>query len=190
VLEYIKNPFYECILNLREQCFGIFEGKSSGLDKEYAMSNNIPIRSFKPDKGESLLEVNKRASEFLDNLIENFYFISNKQNGNGSILINKNELEKENFSETFKILAITHSNFLSEFLNVIFERRNEEIKIKNLVINTSVYALKIYCKNCVGKQYCCCGKDKSDLVYDFELFNDSTHLDKQINLDDAENLGD
>ena len=186
----MKHPSIEFTEDIREQCFGIFEGQPSGSDKEFANKETMGIRYFKPEKGESLIDVNQRASSFLDFLIENFYLNPYSKENNfdkykkSDIVLEYDDKIDSNINNTNdinRILVVTHSNFISEFINVLLERKNEEIQLKHKSVNSSVYAVKIYCKIC-KENYCSCyDKSKnSNLEYEFILYNDSTHLIDEI----------
>ena len=56
-----------------ERNAGIFAGKNKGSIRDYCLAHNIQDTiSFKPKKGESILEVYQRAKKFLDYLNDKF----------------------------------------------------------------------------------------------------------------------
>jgi len=55
-----------------ERNAGIFAGKPKTAIKEYCIANNIDRVSFKPEGGESILEVYERAKKFVAYLKKNF----------------------------------------------------------------------------------------------------------------------
>lgn len=104
-----------------------------------------------------------------------------------------NNIKNNVTTDKNRILVITHSNFISEFVNVIKVRRKEEIHLKLATVNTSLYIIKICCKECKGDVYCKCLKKCDDnLEYEFKLFNDASHLivSEEVDINIPENLGD
>lgn len=59
---------------LREKGGGVLEGMPLSTSFQKAKELNIPIRSYKPEKGESWIDVMNRGKEFLNNLCENYIF--------------------------------------------------------------------------------------------------------------------
>lgn len=57
---------------LRERLPGIFEGRPSEEMKQAREAEGQKIHEFRPQKGESYLEVSERASKFLKFLLENY----------------------------------------------------------------------------------------------------------------------
>jgi broad specificity phosphatase PhoE len=59
------------VKDLREQCYGEFDGKHHSLLDAHLKKNNITFRQWKPKGGESLKEKNRRAISFLKKTIRN-----------------------------------------------------------------------------------------------------------------------
>ena len=57
---------------LRERSSGIFDGRPVAEMKKFREENNIPQEIFKPQSGESFLEVEKRLRTFMDNLYREY----------------------------------------------------------------------------------------------------------------------
>lgn len=73
-----------------------------------------------------------------------------------------------------RVLVVSHSGFIMEFLNNIRIRKNIRLKFINDSLPTSVYIIKIYCVNCGSM---CYSKDeKCKLEYDMIIYNNVDHL--------------
>ena len=60
------------VSDLREKNLGIFEGKDKKLIKEEAIKKNLPYRKFKPEGGESSIDVSIRIKNFLNSIIKKY----------------------------------------------------------------------------------------------------------------------
>lgn len=72
---YLKNNKVKLVISdlTIERNAGIFVGKEKTAIKEYCIKNNIKDRvSFRPEKGESILDVYERSRKFLEYLLKNF----------------------------------------------------------------------------------------------------------------------
>ncbi|MBX4196135.1 histidine phosphatase family protein [Candidatus Pacearchaeota archaeon] len=79
---YVRNHKVKVVVSdvIGERNAGIFAGKPKTAMKDYCLANSITDRvSWRPDKGESLLEVYQRAKKFISYLKTNF--------GNKSVLV-------------------------------------------------------------------------------------------------------
>jgi broad specificity phosphatase PhoE len=90
VIKYHPNAEVIYTEELREQDLGIHEGKPYGTIGAAAEDAGIERQEFKPEGGESLLELRKRASDFIHKLI------------------------KENHDKT--VLLITHGGPIRQYL--------------------------------------------------------------------------
>lgn len=73
-----------------------------------------------------------------------------------------------------RVLLVSHSGFIMEFLNNIRIRKNIRLKFINDSLPTSLYIIKIYCVNCGSM---CYSKDeKCKLEYDMIIYNNVDHL--------------
>lgn len=77
-----------------------------------------------------------------------------------------------------RVLVVSHSGFIMEFLNNIRIRKNIRLKFINDSLPTSLYIIKIYCVNCGSM---CYSKDeKCKLEYDMIIYNNVDHLNFNI----------
>lgn len=97
--------------------------------KQAAEEANMPIRKFKAEGGESWMDVNARAKDFLMNEILAQYFSPNYQSKSSSI----------------EILVVSHGGWIMEFLNVYNKLMNPAYKEKysNNVKNASIHIFTI-----------------------------------------------
>ena len=73
-----------------------------------------------------------------------------------------------------RVLLVTHSGFIMEFLNSIRITKNIRIKFINDSEASSLYILKIYCLSCGA---ICYSKDSNcKLEFDMIIYNDTDHL--------------
>lgn len=119
ILKYHKNTKVFYSKELREQGYGFYEGKHKD---EFLKARDISkkqFHQFKPEGGESIIEVQKR--------IKKFYYG----------LINKHENET--------ILLVTHGNAIASLLLYLFKKplSNFEEFIKHHPQNTAITILEI-----------------------------------------------
>jgi broad specificity phosphatase PhoE len=99
--ENAVEPVY--LSEIREKCLGILEGKDPKTYKEEVRKKGVSMREFKPEAGESWIDVFIRAKNFLNTLIKKFVkqdFIDPElQNLESSSI---NNLSKH-FSDTVKV---------------------------------------------------------------------------------------
>lgn len=108
---------------LREKGGGVIEGKPLKLIADAAHQTRTPIREYKPEKGESWIDVHHRASEAM-NLIFYDSFIAKK--------------------DTKKILVVSHGGWIMELLNYIrLKEKNIQPSVKNSSKNCSINILKM-----------------------------------------------
>jgi hypothetical protein len=74
-----------------------------------------------------------------------------------------------------RVLIISHSGFIMEFLNSIRLRRNIRIKFINDTKSSALYILKIYCINCGS--ICYSKNDSCKLEFDVIIYNNIDHLE-------------
>jgi hypothetical protein len=73
-----------------------------------------------------------------------------------------------------RVLLVTHSGFIMEFLNSIRITKNIRIKFINDSEASALYILKIYCLSCGA---ICYSKDSNcKLEFDMIIYNDTGHL--------------
>jgi hypothetical protein len=73
-----------------------------------------------------------------------------------------------------RVLIVSHSGYIMEFLNSIRLRKSIRMKFINDSLPTSLYILKIYCVNCGSV---CYSKDENcKLEYDMIIYNNVDHL--------------
>ncbi len=70
---------------------------------------SLKDRNYKGAYGETLNEIQKRASSLLDNLIEHYFFDEEIE----EIVLHKKDLSKK----THTILLMSHLTFITEFIN-------------------------------------------------------------------------
>lgn len=288
--EYIKSNTTqkEIRSDLREKNCGVYEGKSVSLYRDDLKKLNKTMREFKPEGGESWLEVYIRAKTFMNELIithvkkdfiedessnivlsfENKVMITNNNgsyNKNMTVTnrqsigimkkkyissqndqpfqrdntiskglvedsfidnvnsvnntknvkkIEKYKLKQVKFEYFFltkdvkcdikpnkdyikrikfnyngynidnilpRILIMSHSGFIHEFLNVIRQRKGISFKYIHESKFTCLYVIKIYCIICGGV---CYSKSKEcHLEYDVIVYNSTSHFGKKIEID-------
>lgn len=83
---------------VRERNQGIFEGSQHGTFINYINDNNIDILTFKPEGGESILDVQERARTYYQELIKNY---ANKT-----------------------VLVVSHGGFLSQIYMYLLGKEN------------------------------------------------------------------
>lgn len=109
-----KESFKETFSHLlREKGGGVMEGKPLKLISEGAKSKGIPIREYKPEKGECWQDVNARAKQLMKQIFYDQFVASNHSKD---------------------CLLVTHGGWIMELLNYI---RHKEIALKPTVSNTS-----------------------------------------------------
>ena len=299
--EYLLNNKIEPIITseLREKNCGIYEGKKISLMREDMIKSNKNMREYKPQGGESWLDVFIRSKTFLNDLIKNYvkkdfvdptlidtdYYLSSiskqfeqkltltenkpKMNNNtikvnhphktinfkkqyiqggdnkkfnrdntisgglvedsfmdnpdkekndiitiiekkqvqpyklseikyeyyfltkdfNSLLVNKEISKKIKFhyngfnlnNNLPRILILSHSGFILEFLNVIRQRKKVSPKFISDTKQTALFVIKIYCFVCGGV---CYSKSKDcQLEYDLIVYNNTNHLGKKVIID-------
>ncbi len=104
--------------DLREMNFGVFKDKSSKHFKNWADKNKKSIFEVKPMKGESFVDVRKRAKRFLDKLLA-------KEKGN--------------------VFIMTHGMTKRALLMNLFKRNDVDyyLKLRELSKNTALTILDI-----------------------------------------------
>lgn len=80
ILSFHPNTELVLAKELREQCKGIYEGKPSKEIHKSVESSNMPYCNFKPEGGETLIDVQNRLLKLYDSIIE-------KHNGKTVLLV-------------------------------------------------------------------------------------------------------
>ena len=70
ILKHHKNVNVVYDSRLRERNYGIFEGTVSGSVSKAAEKAGVSFNEFKPDKGESIKELNLRVIDFFEEMIK------------------------------------------------------------------------------------------------------------------------
>ena len=105
---------------LRERKFGIFEGKPHGSVRKYTEEKGIPYSKFKPKKGESADDMQKRTETFTKKIINKY----------------------KNTNKT--ILFVTHAGFITHLLLYILGLDRTKENASNIIVsNTAVTILEI-----------------------------------------------
>ena len=102
---------------LREKSAGDLEGEPLGTTDKLAKKNNVNPRQYRPNRGESWVDVQARARDFLFEISERF--IANDR--------------------PTKILVVSHGGWIMEFVNVIRELKGQAPVYANKSQNTAVY---------------------------------------------------
>lgn len=105
-----------------------------------------------------------------------------------SVVLNKYKGFDTN-NKLSRILVITHSGFIKEFLNNIREKKYISHNYSQNTKLTGVYVIKIYCRHCGGKcnydkTKSICNSNNCKLEYDIILYNSTNHLGKLIDVYD------
>lgn len=118
-------------MRLREKGGGVLEGQSLGVPSTLAKKAGIPAREFRPDGGESWLDVNKRVQSFTLDLVRNHMPKSETTDVElattllAASAIDQEEEKKQptegataSVTEP-RILCVTHGGLITEFLNYV-----------------------------------------------------------------------
>jgi hypothetical protein len=107
---------------------------------------------------------------YLDSLHNQLYKISDIQQYSGydaDTIINR-------------VLIVSHSEFISELINIIRKFWNLKPNEKNETSNTGIYVIKIYCIHCGVNKICLnmdeCNNKNRVIEFDFIVNNDTSHL--------------
>lgn len=103
---------------LRERCCGIFEGRSREEFYKAEKESSLSVPEFKPDSGESFVELRKRAQKFLNTMLENYEYYKGKS-----------------------ILVSSHGGWIKMLFSIILKKSIEEaleVAQKNTCVNIVV----------------------------------------------------
>lgn len=106
-------PVY--LSELREKCLGLLEGKDPKTFKEEVRKKGVSMREFKPEAGESWIDVFIRTKNFLNNLIKKFV----KQDFIDPELQNLDSTSMNNLSKQFSNTVKINENKTNFKSNVI-----------------------------------------------------------------------
>jgi broad specificity phosphatase PhoE len=106
---------------LREKGGGIYEGSPLGTSDKEAKKRGIAIREFRPEGGESWMDVNIRARLFLRELLDR-YLVS---------------------SRPVRILMVSHGGCIMELNNVILALKGKSAIQANVAKNTSLTIIRV-----------------------------------------------
>lgn len=167
------------------------------------VSKYVKIKNVKPEKfrfistapqDETYIDIFYRTSLFLDDLIHKYIsdkYISgiNKENvlklnedankisaDNVTTLWNQKKLSvvNNNTENLKKILIVCHGGAIAEIMNNLLYRMKKNVTTKRVLSNnTGLFVVQIYKKENIQENEII---DDKDLVYNFKLFNDTTHL--------------
>lgn len=104
---------------LREKGGGVYEGSPLGTSDKEAKKRGIRVREFRPEGGESWLDVNARAKAFLQDIIA------------------------RHVATPCKVLVVSHGGCIMELNNVIREFKHQPSVYANIAKNTSLTVIRI-----------------------------------------------
>ena len=136
------HPYAEPILDsrIREKSAGELEGQKLGIIEKMAKAQGTSTRLYRPPGGETWGEVHERASSVFRDLCERHIEGPAK-----------------------KVLVISHSGWIKEFINVIRRARNQPTAGHVKSSNTALYIIRVQAKG-------------NAAVPTVILENDTTHL--------------
>ena len=183
---------------IREVNCKSFEYKPCSL---YAQLKNNPPERFRFNSAspgdETDIDIFYRTSLFLDDLIqrnitqkyssgiskENVYKINEEANKvtseNVTSLWEEKKLsinDKDEKKDLKKILVLCHGGPIAEIINNLLYRMKKSVSLKRVFSqNTGLFDVQIFLKdNCKEKEII----KNDDLIFNFKLFNDTKHLNK------------
>ena len=115
IAKYHKAPFI-IDKSLRERNYGKFEGKKGGYMMKIRIESGIPRYLFRPDGGESFIDLTKRVEKFLDKIYK------------------KHKGEKD--------MLVSHGGFIKVLIGIIL---NSHVKyaIRRKLANASVSIIEV-----------------------------------------------
>ena len=168
---------------------------------EYAKLRSSPPERYRFNSSgpqdETDIDIFYRTSIFLDDLIhknisgkyssgikkENVYQLNEEANKISSDVVITLWKEKKlsvdnNNKELKKILILCHGGAIAEIMNNILYRMKKNVTIRRIVSqNTGLFVIQVFLKNkCDEKEII----NDNDLIFNFKLFNDITHLNNIV----------
>lgn len=168
-----------------------------------AKEEGVPCRDYRPEKGESWVDVMDRAKQFFDEIVKSYVFgkpaevpkiikepegveevkelavsIKKKVVISAPKMILKKEVKKTVPKTYPKVLAVTHGGFIMEFMNVYRTMKGVGISDKNMAKNTAIFVIQAECAACKDKCKGTCGAKKA-LGLKMLVSNDNTHILKK-----------
>ena len=119
-----------------------------GTNNIKAKEMKIPVRYYRPEKGESWVDVGKRCKEFINNVSNKYIFFA----PNTKEDIKRKDLE-ETKADSKKVLCVTHGGFIGEFIHLYAMISGADISNITIPKNTSIYIFRVECANCLGVCY-------------------------------------
>ena len=134
-------PKMELDMRLREKGAGVLEGKPLGTPSTLAKQAGVPPRMFKPEGGESWLDVNERVKDFLKDIAARHIAPKKAEEER------KGEEEKE--GATPRVLCVTHGGLIMEFLNYVDSLKSggEEVTRTNKAKNCAIFVFAVTIKD-------------------------------------------
>ena len=131
-----SKPDFKTDERLREKSAGVYEGQPLGTTGDTALKLGINPREFRPENGESWLDINKRVVSFISDLQP----LYREMMGSTDAV---SEEEKHLEVQPKKILLITHGGWITEFLNVAYEMMGGKHSQKEKVKNCALFVFKL-----------------------------------------------
>ncbi len=142
--------------------------------QQFSRQNTISIRNSVTQNFQSM-ELNKIRNSVIGEL--NYFNTDYSELFKNEDFIRKMSKIYKGFQNELgfkRVLLVSHSGFIMEFLNSIRLRRNIKPKFVNDSKSSSLYIFKIYCSNCGSV---CYSKDQNcKLQFDMVIYNNIDHL--------------
>ncbi|CDW82371.1 UNKNOWN [Stylonychia lemnae] len=161
-----KVPPLQLEMRLREKSAGIYEGQPLGSTSSAAKELGLDPRKYKPEGGESWLDLNQRIHSFLNETLK--IHLNSKQETQvqeeQKDYEQQQQLPQSEEQPMQKILCVTHGGFITELLNVLQEFQGKEPIHKDKVRNCSIYVFRAH------------KIDDGSVHFESVIENDTSHL--------------
>jgi len=136
---------------IREKGAGILEGYPIGTAKFAALSAGISEREYKPEGGESWIDVASRAEEFWNDLLKKYFTTENSKTDKNPIDEQSDSVDNSNGKDKQPviphILIVSHSGLIQELLTYIFTTTsiensgevNDKTSYRHSLLHTGIF---------------------------------------------------